>query len=144
MFPKALRSGADIVCADLEDAVPPRDKAAAREIALAHLPGAAGPASVERVVRINCLRTLDGMADVQALLASPHRIEAGRAVRGEHRGEDRGQQEEQEDRAPGEDVAVPEQPAEPPRAGRRRRLAGDERRGAGAGRRVSHSGCAGR
>jgi (S)-citramalyl-CoA lyase len=71
MFPKALRSGADIVCADLEDAVAPKDKAAAREIAFARLPIAEGPARVERVVRINCLRTLDGMADVKALLESP-------------------------------------------------------------------------
>ena len=29
MFPKALRSGADIVCVDLEDAVAPAQKAAA-------------------------------------------------------------------------------------------------------------------
>jgi (S)-citramalyl-CoA lyase len=76
MFPKALRSGADIVCADLEDAVLPKDKAAARETAFAHLAAAEGPARVERVIRVNSLRTLDGMADVQALLASPHRIEA--------------------------------------------------------------------
>ena len=35
MFPKALRSGADIVCVDLEDAVAPAEKAAAREQTLA-------------------------------------------------------------------------------------------------------------
>lgn len=76
MFPKALRSGTDIVCVDLEDAVAPKDKAAAREAAFAHLPGAEGPAHVERVIRLNCLRTLDGMADVQALLACPRPVEA--------------------------------------------------------------------
>jgi (S)-citramalyl-CoA lyase len=76
MFPKALAAGADIVCVDLEDGVAPKDKAAAREAAFAQLPAADGPARVERIVRINCLRTLDGMADVQALLACPHPIEA--------------------------------------------------------------------
>ncbi|MEZ5289064.1 MAG: aldolase/citrate lyase family protein [Vicinamibacterales bacterium] len=76
MFPKALASGADIVCVDLEDAVAPVDKAAAREAAFAHLPTAAGPARVERVIRINCLRTLDGMADVQALVRSEGAVDA--------------------------------------------------------------------
>lgn len=76
MLPKALRSGADIVCADLEDAVAPKDKAAARETAFAGLAAAEGPARVERVIRINCLRTLDGMADVRALLTCPYPIEA--------------------------------------------------------------------
>ncbi|MDX1576319.1 MAG: CoA ester lyase, partial [Kiloniellales bacterium] len=72
MFPKALKSGADIVCVDLEDAVAPADKAAAREetLALFERPqeedGAGG--EVERIVRVNCLRTPDGMMDVQALL----------------------------------------------------------------------------
>jgi (S)-citramalyl-CoA lyase len=70
MFPKALRSGADIVCADLEDAVLPHDKAAARETAFTQLPVVAGPDHVERVIRINCLRTVDGMADVKVLLES--------------------------------------------------------------------------
>ena len=30
MFPKALASGADIVCVELEDGIAPKDKAAAR------------------------------------------------------------------------------------------------------------------
>jgi (S)-citramalyl-CoA lyase len=76
MFPKALRSGTDIVCVDLEDGVAPKDKAAARAAAFAHLPIAEGPARVERIIRINCLRTLDGMADVQALLTCRQRVEA--------------------------------------------------------------------
>ena len=76
MYPKALASGTDIVCVDLEDAVAPKDKAIAREAAFSHLPIAAGPARVERVIRINCLRTLDGMADVQALLTCPQPVEA--------------------------------------------------------------------
>ncbi|WP_218822842.1 HpcH/HpaI aldolase/citrate lyase family protein [Tistlia consotensis] len=76
MFPKALRCGTDIVCVDLEDAVAPKDKEQARRQAFAQLPAAEGPVRVERVVRINCLRTLDGMADVQALLQAPAAIEA--------------------------------------------------------------------
>src|SRR3954469_10912662 len=68
MFPKALACGTDIVCVDLEDAIAPRDKAEARAAAFANLPTAVGPARVERIIRINCLRTLEGMADVQALL----------------------------------------------------------------------------
>ena len=71
MFPKALACGTDIVCVDLEDAVAPQDKAMARSQAFARLPGAQGPESVERIIRINCLRTLDGMADVKALLENP-------------------------------------------------------------------------
>jgi citrate lyase beta subunit len=62
---KALASGADIVCLDLEDAVPPADKATARQTAAPFLTDAAGP---ERVVRINCLRSLDGLRDILTLL----------------------------------------------------------------------------
>ena len=35
MFPKALASGADIVCVELEDGIAPKDKAEARSKALA-------------------------------------------------------------------------------------------------------------
>ncbi|MBM1221409.1 CoA ester lyase [Ponticoccus sp. SC2-23] len=62
---KALASGADIVCLDLEDAVPPAEKSAARENALSFLSDAPGP---ERVVRINGLRSADGLRDIVALL----------------------------------------------------------------------------
>ena len=58
---KALGSGADIVCLDLEDAVPPADKATARGAATGFLTDAPGP---ERVVRINGLRSADGLRDV--------------------------------------------------------------------------------
>jgi len=74
MFPKALACGTDIVCVDLEDAVAPQDKERARGLAFEHLPIAEGPARVERVIRINCLRTLDGMADVKALLQAENPI----------------------------------------------------------------------
>lgn len=62
---KALASGADIVCLDLEDAVPLADKASARETAAGFLRAGPGP---ERVVRVNGLRSADGLRDVLALL----------------------------------------------------------------------------
>lgn len=64
---KALGSGADVVCIDLEDAVPPADKASARGDALAVLTAAPGP---ERVVRINSPRSADGLRDLLALVAA--------------------------------------------------------------------------
>ncbi|MFM0705057.1 HpcH/HpaI aldolase/citrate lyase family protein [Paraburkholderia sediminicola] len=74
MFPKALCCGTDIVCVDLEDAVAPKDKAQARIQAFERLPVADGPERVERIIRVNCLRTVDGMKDVQALLDAPSPI----------------------------------------------------------------------
>lgn len=76
MFPKALVSGTDIVCVDLEDAIAPKDKAAARAAAIAELPTASGPGDVERIIRLNCLRTTEGMRDVQALLDAQTPVEA--------------------------------------------------------------------
>ncbi len=76
MLPKALACGTDIVCVDLEDAIAPKDKAHSREQAFLHLPIAEGPARVERIIRMNCLRTTDGMMDVQALLQAPRPIPA--------------------------------------------------------------------
>ncbi len=70
MFPKALASGADIVCVELEDGIAPKDKDAARSHALALFETPQADDGVERIVRINCLRTAFGLADVQALLAT--------------------------------------------------------------------------
>ncbi len=64
---KALKAGADIVCLDLEDAVPPGDKDAARSLAMPFLTDAAGP---ERVVRINSPRSREGLLDLLALVAA--------------------------------------------------------------------------
>jgi citrate lyase beta subunit len=62
---KALSAGADIVCLDLEDAVPPAAKNDARRLAMGFLSGEAGP---ERVIRINALRTADGLRDLLAII----------------------------------------------------------------------------
>ena len=70
MFPKALASGADIVCVELEDGIAPKDKDEARGLALALFSERQADDGVERILRINCLRTAFGLADVQAVLAS--------------------------------------------------------------------------
>ena len=62
---KALASGADMVCLDLEDAVPAQDKDSARATATAFLTVTGG---AERVVRINALRTPHGLRDMSAIL----------------------------------------------------------------------------
>ncbi len=64
-FAKAMTSGADMVCVDLEDAVADDAKDAARAASIAFFaqPNASG---VERLVRINGLRTVDGLADLLA------------------------------------------------------------------------------
>lgn len=70
LFPKALACGADIVCVELEDGVAPKDKDEARAKAMALFATPQAADGVERIVRINCLRTAFGLADVQAVLAT--------------------------------------------------------------------------
>ncbi len=70
MFPKALASGTDIVCVELEDGIAPKDKDEARASALALFEQPQADDGVERIVRINCLREAFGLADVQAVLAT--------------------------------------------------------------------------
>ena len=65
-FEKALAAGADLVCIDLEDAVPPDDKSRARGLTLDYL--AKAPAHVG--LRVNSLATAQGVADVNALMTS--------------------------------------------------------------------------
>ena len=70
MFPKALASGADIVCVELEDGIAPKDKAEARQKALALFEGSQADDGVERIVRINSMRERFGIEDVNAVLAN--------------------------------------------------------------------------
>jgi (S)-citramalyl-CoA lyase len=63
-FEKALASGADLVVIDLEDAVGPADKESAREAAIAAL----GDPRIG--IRINGLRTKQGLVDLLALAAA--------------------------------------------------------------------------
>ena len=73
MYPKALKTGADIVCIDLEDAIAPQHKDISRERTMALFAEAQADDGVERMVRINCTRTPEGMADLQAIVAGPNR-----------------------------------------------------------------------
>ena len=70
MYPKAIASGADIVCVELEDGVAPKDKALARENALKIFTQPQLEDGVERVVRINSVRERFGLEDMQAIISS--------------------------------------------------------------------------
>jgi len=70
MFPKALASGADIVCVELEDGIAPKDKAEARQKALTLFETPQADDGVERILRINSMRERFGIEDVNAVLNS--------------------------------------------------------------------------
>ncbi len=64
-FEKALAAKSDLVCVDLEDAVPPGGKRNSRRVAVSWLSeGRQGP---ERAVRINSLKTVDGLRDLTSI-----------------------------------------------------------------------------
>lgn len=68
-FEKAVSSGADLICIDLEDSVPADQKDSARDSVIAAL------ANMDRkktAVRINGLKTRAGLADLLALAESDH------------------------------------------------------------------------
>lgn len=69
-FAKALASGADCVCIDLEDAVPAAEKDMARVAALAALADGADP---RLALRINGVMTRAGLADLLALTQAERR-----------------------------------------------------------------------
>lgn len=71
IYPKAVASGADVVCVDLEDATAEDDKDEVRAATFAHFNVAQDDQDVERTVRINGLRTRAGMADLVALAEAP-------------------------------------------------------------------------
>ena len=68
-FAKALGAGADIVCVDLEDAVPLARKDEARAMTLP-LFSRGSDRGVETMVRVNPLSTVEGLRDVLALVES--------------------------------------------------------------------------
>jgi citrate lyase beta subunit len=83
-FPKAMAAGADLVCIDLEDAVHPDLKREARVNVLAWLNAREADAETHTDVaavsprialRINGLRTADGLRDVAALLDAGLRVD---------------------------------------------------------------------
>jgi (S)-citramalyl-CoA lyase len=68
-FPKALAAGPDMVTVDLEDAVIPPQKDQARALTMPLFDGAEG--GIERVVRINGIRTPFGLKDLLAIIEHP-------------------------------------------------------------------------
>src|SRR3712207_2796182 len=68
-FAKALATGADCVCIDLEDAVAEAAKEEARAAALGLLRGA-GDGAAEVVLRVNSPRTPTGLRDLLAVAES--------------------------------------------------------------------------
>ena len=68
MFPKALNSGADMVCVELEDGIAPKDKEITRKLAIKIFKEKKIEDSVERILRINCLREKFGIDDVKSIL----------------------------------------------------------------------------
>lgn len=70
MFPKALVSGADMVCIELEDGIAPKDKEEARVKALKLFEVPQADDGVERILRINSMRERFGIEDVLAILAT--------------------------------------------------------------------------
>jgi citrate lyase beta subunit len=69
-FAKALDSGADIVCVDMEDAVALPRKDEGRALTLPLFARASHP-QVEKMARINSISTLHGLKDLQAILECP-------------------------------------------------------------------------
>lgn len=73
-FDKALAAGADAVILDLEDAVPPAGKDAAREAVTRWLSGREASASPQILVRINASGTPQHAADVTACRHGVHGV----------------------------------------------------------------------
>ena len=70
MIPKALSSGADMVCIDLEDAIIPEHKDISRSSTIRAFEDISVPNGVETLIRINDVNSKDGKADIKAILQS--------------------------------------------------------------------------
>jgi (S)-citramalyl-CoA lyase len=75
-LPAALASGSDIVCIDLEDAVPAAQKDNARDAVFARLRDLKVPKGVELIARVNSLRSRDGIGDMRTALLEPGPLRA--------------------------------------------------------------------
>ena len=76
MFPKALASGADMVCIELEDGIAIKDKEEARKNTINALKTLEVSNDVELVVRINCQRTKFGLLDLESFVSSEIKVKA--------------------------------------------------------------------
>ena len=70
MYPKALASGTDMVCIELEDGIAPKDKEEARKKALNLFKDKQLDDGIERIIRINSVREHFGILDLQEILIS--------------------------------------------------------------------------
>ena len=76
MFPKALASGADMVCIELEDGIAMKDKDEARKNTINALKSLEVKNDVELVVRLNCQRTKHGLLDLEAIASNKLKVKA--------------------------------------------------------------------
>ena len=76
MFPKAIASGADMVCIELEDGIAIKDKNVARKNTIEALKNLEVKSGVELVVRVNCQRTKFGLLDLEAFISSKLPVKA--------------------------------------------------------------------
>ena len=76
MFLKALASGADMVCIELEDGIAIKDKDEARKNTINALKNLKINNDVELVVRVNCQRTKPGLLDLEAFISSKLNVKA--------------------------------------------------------------------
>ena len=76
MFSKAIASGADMVCIELEDGIAIKDKDEARKNTIDALKTLEVKNDVELVVRINCQRTKFGLLDLEAFISSKFKVKA--------------------------------------------------------------------
>ena len=76
MFPKAISSGADMVCIELEDGIAIKDKDEARKNTFKALETLEVKSGVELVVRVNCQRTKFGLMDLEAVISSKTNVKA--------------------------------------------------------------------
>ena len=76
MFPKAISSGADMVCIELEDGIAIKDKDQARKNTIGALETLEVKSGVELVVRVNCQRTKFGLLDLEAFVSTKTKVKA--------------------------------------------------------------------
>lgn len=68
MFAKAIKAKPDIVCIDLEDAVAPPNKNTARDNTIPQFGAVPESNQSELLIRINSIRSADGLADLLAII----------------------------------------------------------------------------
>ena len=68
MYDKAIKSGADIICLELEDGIAPSDKSVARHNVIEIINKKKRSTNVEVLIRINSIRESFGLLDIAAIL----------------------------------------------------------------------------